>query len=1172
MRKLLVVSAISAVACCAVADYDVLVSFDGGRIGRYSVSNDGLTWTSQGDFLASGAKDTYVAPGDGWVYVPNGTKIVRYKANDPTVYEDFKTGLPYSFSRLVLSPDKAWIYAIRPWSAPATPGSVYRYRLSDGTGGSVGLSGTATKIRGMAFGPDGTLYLGARGNNSTDTTPSSAGVHVFDVQSYFENAANRYLGQYQHAMTTAGTGVILDKAGTNLYSTVQSTLRKYAIGQMETPVSSVNFPKSGNYLATMRLGDNLFFGDYGNGYVYRLDESGTLTLVATLGDKLCGFSDITDAADNGSKLKNLTHHYAMEDMGDRLNNEINGATFNIYKGDHAAFGVPGAVGRGVKVENGGMLMVSSGGVRTIPSTGDFTFSIWSYVGSRQRGQKGTFLSTGLTHIGVDANGRLQLSYLPSGETEEVSFTGTQSVLGAWHSLVVEREGANLRFYVDNVLDGEFAVATDVVFDTDAACLANTKYMRIGDRTDGTAALKGAYLDEFRVYSAALTADDRAYLYNLVRDAFQVSTTFDDSKALAIGRIVARGNGIDAAITPSVAVLAGRTFVADGTKLHGSNDGFASIIEYEDPGLVETSLFTDGERLGAVGRNVAGNLAVAMSGDGVNWTTTELGSGIDATNFKVTKPLFKNGKLYVAMPSWEPVPTNAVVVTVPFSAGVPGAPSVATLEIVKATPLNGFTSAHLRFASVTLVEGADGNIRLIGSSVRNSQNRAEAVILASISPAGEPTYDLTLSFPGGAKPLSVVYDSASGRYWAVASGYHYNDRRVSVVQPYTRSPRLALYSSADLYDWYFHGDVIAPESSAYLEIPSLRIVGNDLELVYAAGFAIGAQDATDSTVRDYVLVTTIANFRGITPIGGKKDYHETLFLTCADYDDAVLAYWENSVTGDWLPAGIFARGTYGTETLSCPINIRVRNNTVFVACTKGGLAKSSGTAMGIFEFSRTGAFKKFHSMQGYAIDGMDVSFDGTKIYTSGGWSSSFYIVDRSSGTVTTKSVSGLSVCRGVAALPNGDVALPNRADGTIRIVDGSTGDGKTTLGSSIVCGAESVSGAAGPWGVTYDDATGSLLVINGGSKIRRVALDMSNYASSTGTDLVTSGFCGNILGVVPAPDGSVFATTFSSGAIQRIYDDNGTWKLAYPDPIAGSYDMLRGCFITRSGPGMVIMVK
>ena len=1156
----------------ASADYDVLASFDGGgRIGRYSVSDDGLNWTEQPDFLASGAKDTYAAPGDGWVYIPVGNRIVRYKVADPTVSEDFKTGLPFSFSRLALSPDKAWLYAVDAW-AGAVPSRVYRYRLSDGVGGSAGLSGTAARIRGMAFGPDGTLYLGARGNNAADTTPSSAGVHVYDVQSYFADTQKfgSYLGRYHHAMTTAGTGVLLDKAGTRLYSTVNSTLRMYAVGQMDEPESTVNFPKSGNYLATLRLGDNLFFGDYANGYVYRLDASGTLTLAATLGTKLCGFTDITGAADNGSRLMNLTHHYAMEDGDDRLNNAISPYRFNVYKGT-AVFREPGASGKGVKVANSGMMMISSDGVRTLPETGDFTFSIWAYVGSRQRGSRGTLFSTGLTHIGVDADGRLQLSRLPSGAVDEESFTGTRSVLGGWHSLVVEREGGAVRFYVDNVLDGEFAVAADIPFETDAACLQNgPRYLKIGSRADDSAALKGAYLDEFRMYNAALTAEDRTHLYDLVHDALREEWTHDDAQAEALGRVVAWELGVNADVSPSVVEFAGRTFVSVGGKVRASEDGFTTAVDYAGPGLEDASLFTDGERLGAVGRNPGGKLAVATSGDGVNWSMTELGSGIDASAFTVTRPVFRNGSLYVAMPSAESSSVTAVVVTVPIAGGVPGTPSVAELALPAVTPVNSFKNTHARYNSVTLLDDRDGNIRLIGSSARVHAARGEALILANVSAGGVPSYDLALSFPGGSKPLSVIFDPASGRYWAVASGYHYRDR-VASVRPEARSPALALYSSEDLYDWSFHGDVIAPEDEAYLSNPSLSIDGSTLRIFFAAGFA-SVGEASDVTARNYAIVHEVANFRAIKPTSGTFQ-HQQRFLVCFDYEDAVMSFCEESSTGDWLPAGVFARGTYDGKSLLCPINVCTFGGSVFVACKKGGLVKPTAQGMveGIFEFDRRGTFRRYYPLEGYSVDGFCAT--GTKIYVSGWFNDKLYIIDRATGGMQTKTVSGMSVCRGVAVLPNGDVALSSRNNGSIYIVDGETGSTKATLSSLITCGKEGVTGGSGPWTLACDPADGSLLVAVASSTIRRLAPDCSNYANATGTDLVVGGFCGNIYGLVPAADGSIFATTFSYGAVQRIVrSEDGAWTRTEVDPIGGSYEIARGCFIEQPRKGVVLILK
>ena len=80
-------------ALSGFADYDVLLNIEGGsRVERYSVSADGTTWTKGANFLASSTPMNFAAPGDGYVYVPNGTTIDRY-TKDGAKVDSWKSGL-----------------------------------------------------------------------------------------------------------------------------------------------------------------------------------------------------------------------------------------------------------------------------------------------------------------------------------------------------------------------------------------------------------------------------------------------------------------------------------------------------------------------------------------------------------------------------------------------------------------------------------------------------------------------------------------------------------------------------------------------------------------------------------------------------------------------------------------------------------------------------------------------------------------------------------------------------------------------------------------------------------------------------------------------------------------------------------------------------------------------
>ncbi len=144
----------------ARAAADLLVSCERRAIERWRMGADGLERlgvfadaTHLAGFQPTGLA---VSPG-GLVYAGDaggGGRLVMFGSDGS--FRGTLVTLGTRPDMLCLSPDGGWIYVSQP-----VENRVYRYRTSDGTGGVYGLDGLRGP-RGLAFGPDGLLYVGCR--------------------------------------------------------------------------------------------------------------------------------------------------------------------------------------------------------------------------------------------------------------------------------------------------------------------------------------------------------------------------------------------------------------------------------------------------------------------------------------------------------------------------------------------------------------------------------------------------------------------------------------------------------------------------------------------------------------------------------------------------------------------------------------------------------------------------------------------------------------------------------------------------------------------------------------------------------------------------------------------------------------------------------------------------
>lgn len=991
-------------ALSGFADYDVLLNIENGsRIERYSVSADGTTWTKGENFLASSTPLNFAAPGDGYVYVPNATTIDRYTTSGVKV-DTWKSGLNGKV-RIYLSPDHVWFYIANNWNASE---NVARYRVSDtNIGGFLSLNNAAhgsingANSRDITFGRDGVLYLGCRGNNITDETAPNYGVNdmgrgvlAYDVTV----AGSPLLCRYPLDGNKTGVGVFIDDDRDRLIAN-DTRFRYFKLGNVTQYQESKASP-GGTAFYTFNLGGMKFFGDY-SGKVHRYNPANDTYTTVPLGlsSNVAAISDITDV-DSGSQLPYVTGVWYMnETSGTVLMNGANPGEMDMETSGEAMPGFRGAARYGLRLRTGGLATIKNSSA-LVPATGDFTIGLWVKSAS------GTVaFSNGATTLGLDAEGK------PTLTAGGVTIAGATALRSAWHALMACREGGTLRLYVDNAEVASGALDAATALDGSA---------------NWTLQATAALVDELRVYPKILTAADRTLLDGLVRpEAQKAIYAYDDTTAKKLGAVVTHRDPVLGDVASPSAVAVGSTaYVAVADKVYASTDGGVTWSEKGSTGLDDVSLFADGGSLYAVGLGGGGNLTLGTtSNGGATWTTSTIGGGLSVPTLRPSQPVVANGRVWLGTASADAKSVYAV--SFAFAGGVASDPKCATATAACANALS----------AVACAVDAAGTVRMYASNCRPTANDGEYLVMMSASSASSVAYSRVLVFPGASKPVAIAYDAQTKRYWLVAAAWHMNDR-VKDVFPQLRAPTLALYSSADLDDWYGHGDLTDLSVPAQFRAPSLAIVGDDLVIAAQTSVDDGLSVARrDADAFNQVLAVRVANFRRFwTPRIAQKAYHPRELLVCEETDKLLTRSYREDATGDWLPSGILVDGKDeflkddGVTKVKPDKMVTVRswNDRVFVS-------EASKNA-GVFEFKKTGEFVRFYPLPANP-DGMCVSTDGSKIYATHWWGTKLYTIDRANNVCTTKDFSSvLNVPRGVADLGDGRVVISSRGNQSLVIYD------------------------------------------------------------------------------------------------------------------------------------------
>ena len=1099
-----------AMALSGFADYDVLLNIEGGsRVERYSVSADGTTWTKGANFLASSTPMNFAAPGDGYVYVPNGTTIDRYTKGGVKV-DTWKSDLSGKV-RIFLSPDHVWFYIANNWNSSE---NVARYRVSDPSiGGFLSLNDAAhgslngTNNRDITFGRDGVMYLGCRGNNITDPTAANYGVNdmgrgVFAYDVTVSGAP--LLKRYPLDGNKSGVGVFIDDDRDRLIAN-DTKFRYFKLGYI-TQYQDAKTSPGGTAFYTFNLGGMKFFGDY-NGKVHRYNpDNDTYSTVALNSSNVAAISDITDA-NSGSQLPYITGVWYMnESTGTKVINGANPGVMDMETSGEAKLGFRGAARHGLRLRTGGLATIKNSSA-LVPATGDFTIGLWVKSAS------GTVaFSNGATTLGLDAEGK------PTLTAGGVTIAGATALRSAWHALMACREGGTLRLYVDNV-----EVASGAL---DAATA-------LGGSANWTLQATAALVDELRVYPKILTASDRALLDGLVRpEAQKAIYAYDDTTAKKLGSIVTHRDPVLGDVASPSAVAVGSTaYVAVVDRVYASADGGVTWSEKGSTGLDAVSLFADAGALYAVGLDGDGNLALGTTANGgATWATAKIGGGLSVPTLRPTQPVVANGRVWLGAVSADAKSVYAV--SFAFAGGVASDPKCATATAVCANALS----------AVACAVDAAGTVRMYASNCRPTANDGEYLVMMSASSASSVSYSRVLVFPGASKPVAIAYDAQTKRYWLVAAAWHMNDR-VKDVFPQLRAPTLALYSSADLDDWYGHGDLTDLSVPAQFSAPSLTIVGDDLVIAAQTNVDDGLSVARrDADAFNQVLAVRVANFRRFwTPRIAQKTYHPRELLVCEETDKLLTRSYREDATGDWLPSGILVDGRDeflkddGVTKVKPDKMVTVRswNDRVFVS-------ESSKNA-GVFEFKKTGEFVRYYPLPANP-DGMCVSADGSKIYATHWWGTKLYTIDRASNVCTTKDFgsSVLSVPRGVADLGDGRIVISSRGNQSLVIYD------TVHDAHEHVTGKFGTSGN-GPQEIFYDPTNGRLYLTSNSA-----GSGYYDIASGTYTKLSGSAYHG-------------FAR----------YDDNTIVGALYgtPDKLAtdaGSMDVFSESATSLTSPGFRVM--
>ena len=585
---------------CALADMRVIWTLNGDAtaIHRFDVTGEGTdeeTWTETTPLVNFSGKVRIgnVFPAHGCYYVcfygnVSGSSLkynkeVHRYANDGTFIEKVGT-FPTSVYHFEMSADQAYIYGMN-WSSGKSNNCLYRMHLGTGEC-TLTVTNNINRARCLSWGADGLLYTASRGDLSTNyvgnilAAGTYKGVQAFDVS----NGRGSVLKHY-YAGNCQG-GCIADTVRNRICMVCAADVKIFGRseeapdGERSDAYRAVSATVSkANAFSGALLGGRPYTADYNTGKVFRVNDDDTVTEVATITNTTVGGDtgamknngalreDVFPENDTTRALTKLGDYWSFnaadnENTASKFSSLVHPACGASLTGGFTA-GVRGAVREGLWCAAGAHGTLGS--AELVPQSGDFSIVFFAGFPEALAGAQ-TLMSNPKMTVSVTAAG-----YLAAALSDGTAVTGAMALAdGAWHQLAVVRRDNALELWVDGVLDGTSAQTACTIYDN-----ADTQWALLAAANPNT-----MFLDELRVYEAALTKNDLDHLRSLATDNLAVPddpASFSDAVAAAIGTVVAHAADHAWGVPSVMADADGTTLYAAADFARGKGENNQSVL-------------------------------------------------------------------------------------------------------------------------------------------------------------------------------------------------------------------------------------------------------------------------------------------------------------------------------------------------------------------------------------------------------------------------------------------------------------------------------------------------------------------------------------------------------------------------------------------------------------------
>lgn len=1095
MNKLLAVgltTSLAATCLSAFGESTVLLCTEStaASVFRFQVSDDGLTWTELEPYADLGMGNIYnIIPAHGYYYVCNSNGDIYRCTKDFAT----KTKLTNNDTKLTgcggyeMSADQAYIYGAN-MNLNAGQNCIKRFCIHNNTTTADYITDAPfAQVRNMCFGKDGLLYCGSRGGTGTGYDGSSVtgdgGVFAFDCSNGSGPVLKARYVVVHNGRGSDGAAVLNgDRVMTSNGGGI------YIFGRAEEGtdgdiIDLASYRRSGvslsNAFAASTVGGRTYFVSWrsdGASEVQMVTETNAVIKVADLttsqkkdGASLRGAKQIRE-----DKFPEVDSTLAITRLGEYWSFSGTGACKSLSNPGRAAScdagftrGVRGVVREGLWAETGAHGKLQSAVI--VPQTGDFSFAFFAGFPDALKGEQILFKNPKVT-LSVTADGLFKFA-IPDGQDKDgaqaigaTAIGQTNVADGKWHHFIATRRSNKLEVWVDGVKDGESETATTVrVYDD-----FNTQWSMLDASNPNR-----QFLDEIRIYYAALEEGDALLLKSLATDGLKVPeapySAADLAAAADYGTVIAHSPVAEHAWgAPSlVADANGQTlYLAAGFArgLGTNTNDQASFWKSTDGGTTWTK---------QTGITAAGAVALYRP---QNATAGQLGLfGVDpASACPFTGVSADGGSTWTFHPlTWNPPLTgdgagNATIYpSVAYSSQL-GRYCVNSSQGV----LTFLHNADWQFYYPTYASLTNcANYRLTGlvpGGMMTGPNNSPAGLFAQHLPkhandvndyvvesalvykrqADEKNVNngltCSLSFRGASHPFGVVYDATSEAWWAVVP-----TAPAAAAQPWLQANTLALWRAKDCATWEYCCDVLTAADPAKVGFvnPAVEIVGSDLVVVFGASVADRQGDASarDVQTANFLLTQKIANFRSLAPAA--KERTRALLVQNATAG-CIQKVTQDPDTGTWVMDGFFGSGC-GNDIAVCGDRVYVLAGAVVTAYD------FKGQAVRTYDLKTTAT-----GLPAQPADmGLGFSYDGKYMFTVNAWSATpsyifktdlatgatsvFFTFD---GTTPSELVNVFARVRAVVGLKDGRVICSCR-DSNKLVVFSAEGAYLSMVGSS-----------------------------------------------------------------------------------------------------------------------------